>query len=159
MDARAHWLLLVAVFIILVASCVSLVYSKDLGKEQAAMLYAIAYGHMGHLPQRAPEVHIVPRERLCELGGLRADCRLSGLEQSGTVYLWEGLDFDAPYDASIALHELVHAVQYDKLGNAVDCEEKVRREREAYTIQIKALSMTGADTRGLFMAMRGLSCL
>lgn len=158
MDARAHWLLLVAVFIILVASGISLVYPKDLGREQAALLYAIAYGHMGHMPEKAPEVRIVSRDRLCQLGGLRADCRLSGLEQGGTVYLWEGLDFEAPYDASIALHEFVHAVQFDKLGNAQDCEEKVRREREAYTIQIKALSMAGADTRGLFMAMRGLTC-
>lgn len=159
MDARAHWFLLVAVFIILVASGISLVYPKELGEDKIAVLRAAVYRHTGFLQEQAPPVYVVSRERLCELGNLRPDCRISGLEQKGTVYLWEGLDFEKPYDLSVAFHEFVHAMQYQILGENQDCEEKVRREREAYKFQIHELAMAGADTRGLFMAMRGLTCL
>ena len=58
----------------------------------------------------------------------------------------------------ILLHELVHYVQHDRDGPATTCADWLRRERQAYSIQIQALARIGADTLAPVMAVRSLTC-
>lgn len=151
LDDWMNSLLLAAVLCIQIVAC-SEARSQSLTREQAMYLYAIAYGHVGHIPDSPPHVQFVPRSRLCEIAGLPSTCRLSGLEQSGSVYVRDDLDMASAYDASIVLHEFVHYVQHSKGGEPRTCEERIRRELEAYDVQIAALERIGADPR---QAMRG----
>lgn len=131
--------------------------AAEMSREEFASLYAVAYGNVGHLPERPPQIRFVSRARMCEVAE-KPDCRMTGLERAGEIYVIDTLDPRDPYQRSIVLHELVHYVQWSKLGEAADCEETLRREQEAYSIQIKALQAIGHETRALFMAMRQIRC-
>lgn len=130
--------------------------AAQLSDEQAAVIYAAAYGQYGGaLPDRAPTVHLVPASRLHALSGC-AHCAVRALHRDGEVYLDESLDFSRPLDASILLHEFVHYLQYRALGAAANCEEWLDRERQAYAIQAQVLVKAGHDPRPAVFAFRQL---
>ena len=139
-------------------ACTEIAHSAELQRDQAASLYAVAYGHVGHLPARTPVVRFEARQALCQRVLRRDDCPVRGATIDGVVYLDDSLDFERPLDSSILLHELVHYVQHDRDGPATTCADWLRRERQAYSIQIQALARIGADTLAPVMAVRSLAC-
>lgn len=139
-------------------ACTELAHSAELQRDQAASLYAVAYGHVGHLPARAPTVLMIPRQALCQRVLRRDDCPVRGATIDGVIYLDDARDSERALDSSILLHELVHYVQHDRDGPATTCAEWLRREQQAYRIQIEALIRVGADTLAPVMAVRSLTC-
>lgn len=131
--------------------------AAELTQGQVNAAYAVAYGHMGHIPQNPPTIRIVSRERMCEVAE-QPGCRMPGIERAGVVYLIDTIDPSDPFQSSVLVHELVHYVQYDLHGEATTCEERVRREREAYEIQALALEMAGYSARRLSAAVSRLRC-
>jgi hypothetical protein len=109
----------------------------------------------------------VPRAQMVDLSALMAPAesdttprlhQITRNDRPGVVYLDDSLDFERPLDSSILLHELVHYVQHDRDGPATTCAEWLRREQQAYRIQIEALIRVGADTLAPVMAVRSLTC-
>jgi hypothetical protein len=143
---------------ILNASMIPRAFGGELSREQSMYLYAVAYGELGHIPATPPVVHMAPRVELCRIAGMRDSCAVLGLETNGQVYLDESLDFTNPLHASIALHEFVHYVQRDQRGDVTDCVEYMRREHQAYQIQIESLARIGADYTIPALAVRMLRC-
>lgn len=139
--------------------CQGNVSAAELTPEQATHTYAIAYGQAGFIPEKAPTIHLVNRVKLCRIAGLNEACRARGLtDADGVIYLDDTLDFSQPLDASILLHEMVHYVDWAKDGPGTSCEEWVRRERRAYTIQGHALEKVGVDPTPVYMALRMMGC-
>lgn len=137
-------------------------FGAELKAPQAGSLYAIAYGSIGHLPEKPPTIVIAHRDRLCALADMKPGCPVKGLQLDDTIYLDETLDFDSPIDASIALHEMTHFVQWSKNGRAKDCYEWIKREEEAYRVQIDALNRIGVDFSSVQLGLirvRQMRCL
>lgn len=145
-------------FICFLLNCIliSEIFGAELKSQQAASLYAVAYGQVGHLPDSPPTVYILSRKKICVMAGQKESCPIRGMQLDDSIYLDDSLDFDTPEDASVALHEFVHYVQWAKSGRAQDCQEWVKREEQAYTIQIEALARVNADHS---IAMRGLQMM
>lgn len=94
------------------------------------------------VPERVPEVRLVPHERL-ERMACERPCEVYGWFPGGaTIYLDDRLDPASDIaSAGILVHELVHFVQQEN-GRFVDrrsCDDWVKREREAYRIQTRWL--------------------
>lgn len=137
-------------------------FSAELKAPQAGSLYAIAYGSVGHLPQKPPTIVITQRDKMCAIADMKPGCPVRGLQLDDTIYLDETLDFDDPLDASIALHEMAHYVQWDRDGRAKDCNEWIKREEEAYRVQIHALNKIGVDFSSVQLGLirvRQMRCL
>jgi len=123
--------------------------AAELTGDQSAMLYHIAIGHMGYIPEHAPEVRIT------------ADmpCRAcKGYQAEGTVYVLDTLDFAQPHDSSILLHEFVHYVQWSRDGTAKGCSDWLAREAQAYGIQALSLERAGEDSQRVRLAARMVGC-
>ena len=120
----------------------SLSRGADLSKDQAASLYAIAYGQVGFLPEDAPTIYLTPADKLDEIV-CGKPCGAKAAQVEKAIYLLETLDMTEPFNASILLHELVHFVQWKKNGPSKDCDEYRAREVEAYQIQFDALERLG----------------
>jgi hypothetical protein len=116
--------------------------SADLTREQAASLYAIAYGQVGFLPEDSPTIYLMPAEELDELV-CKKPCGAKAAQVEANIYLLDTLDMTNPMNASILLHELVHFVQWKQHGPAKDCDDYHDREVEAYKIQFDALARLG----------------
>ncbi len=156
-----HTILLIAAFF-LQSLVIKESFGAELSQNQAVSLYAIAYGSVGHLPNIPPKVVIAHRDKLCDLADMKDGCPVRGLQLGDTVYLDETLDFDDPLDASIALHEFSHYVQWAKLGPAQNCKEWLEREEQAYTIQMHALNKIGVDFSSVMRSLhrvRQMRCL
>lgn len=137
-------------------------FSAELKTQQAVNLYAIAYGSVGHLPEKPPTIVITQRDKMCLIADMKPGCPVKGLQLDDTIYLDETLDFDNPIDASIALHEMTHYVQWAKEGRARDCQEWIKREEEAYRVQIDALNRIGVDFSSVQLGLirvRQMRCL
>lgn len=120
------------------------VEANKLTEDQAALLYAIAYGQAGAgVPETGPEVHVVSQEQLEALICEGRTCGVRAAQVGDVVFLREDLDMHDPINASILLHELVHYVQWAKYGMAKDCADFRQREIEAYRIQFAALARIG----------------
>lgn len=133
--------------------------AAELTAEQAANSYAIAYGHAGFIPDKAPIIRITARPNLCRIAGLNDACKARGLLNSdGVIYLDDTLDFSDPMDVSVLIHEMVHYVDWAKDGPATDCDGWYRKEYRAYMIQGKALEKIGLDPTPVYMALRMLRC-
>ena len=114
----------------------------DLTREQAASLYAIAYGQAGFIPDESPTIYLTPAKELDEIVCKRP-CGAKAAQIENGIYLLDTLDMTDPMNASILLHELVHFVQWKQHGKAKDCDDYHNREVEAYRIQFDALSRLG----------------
>ena len=133
--------------------------AAELTPEQAFNAYAIAYGHAGFIPDKPPTIKVVDRPVLCRIAGLPDACRARGLTNvDGVIYLDSALDFADPLDASVLIHELVHYVDWMRDGPAYNCEQWMRREYHAYTIQGQALEKIGVDPTSIYMALRSMKC-
>ena len=139
--------------------CITTVQAAELTPGQAHNAYAIAFGHAGFLPARAPIINLVNRATLCQFARMKEDCPIRALTYpNGVIGLDETLDFSNPHDAAILIHEMVHYVDWAKDGPATNCAEWLRREQRAYTIQGRALEKVGADTSQLYLSLRALQC-
>jgi hypothetical protein len=148
-----------AIALALLAVVVTAVLSAELQRDQSASLYMLAVGHAGYVPEKAPTVRLASRSKLCEIIGVQEPCNVRGVtDGDGIIWLDRQLDFSNALDSSVLLHEFVHYVQWAKGGAATDCTEWVRREHEAYRIQIYALERAGQQTLGPRMALQQLRC-
>jgi hypothetical protein len=91
------------------------------------------------------------RQRILPLGELRkmigcGHCRIRGAVIDNEIYIDESLNLSDPHERSILLHEMVHYLQRAKLGEVKDCSEWLRRELEAFDIQMKELIRQGYST-------------
>lgn len=132
-------------------------HPAEIEPEQVALLYSFAYGHVGFIPEKNPVIRVVTRETMCKVAE-RAICHTAATEREGVVYLVDTLDLRDAWNRSILLHELVHYVQWAQHGEPPTCEERLRREYQAYEIQAKALHMIGHPVAGLKQAARALRC-
>lgn len=115
-----------------------------LNDEQAASIYALAYGqYHGKLPDRPPTIRIVPAAELCARYRMPPHCPVLGLYLDSQVLLSDSLDFSKPEDASVLLHEFIHYLQEQAHGPVHDCQTEIQRERQAYLIQAEVLEKAG----------------
>jgi hypothetical protein len=130
--------------------------------EQAASLYALAYGQYGsqiggfQLPEKAPIIKEVPQSELQQMYG--CNCNIQGVQYENKIFLNQALNYGEPYGASILIHEYVHYFQYVQRGSAVDCKDSLAREHQAYGIQIRMMERSGIDSRGVKVAASSLRC-
>ena len=134
-------------------------HAGELAQDQAAVIYAIAYAHVGGaLPERAPTIHLADRARLQQLACNGQPCPVRGWQQGEDVYIDASLDFTRPADAAVLLHELVHFFQFARYGPAQDCLDWIARERVAYRIQAYELERMGADPGPVIQVARSVGC-
>lgn len=150
----------------IVLACVMMAGSAwpaTLVREQAATIYALAWTGLGRsvesLPQVAPTVRFVSQQVLRDMACSGQPCPVRGLQRELVVFLDETLDFANAQDASVLLHEFVHVLQWHQLGESKDCQEWVRREREAYGIQAYVLERAGFAANHLRVAAQAMRCL
>lgn len=128
-------------------------------RETFAELYAVAYGKYGSevggmpLPDRAPVLEPVAIGELREILGC-AECRPRAVHRAGKIWYDETLDFARLYDRSILIHELIHYLQWVRLGDVSSCAENARRENEAYMLQQRYLADVHDDIRPVVNARR-----
>lgn len=93
-----------------------------------------------------PELRMVDHQWLEEQACEGRKCRVLGwYPGSGDViYLDESLDLQRTFDASVALHEIVHWVQGRAGRLAADCSTALSAERQAYYIQREYLVSYGS---------------
>lgn len=78
----------------------------------------------------------------------------------GTIYFDDRMRPDVNMVArGILLHELVHHVQMQTLGtHSTNCQEWLRRERQAYLIQSRWMFSKGMDPASLTWQLQTLQC-
>jgi hypothetical protein len=131
----------------------------ELPHEQAAVLYAIAYGHVGGtLPAQPPTIRLVDRATLQMIACAGHNCPVRGFQRGSDVFIDAALDFADPRDAGVLLHEIVHFLQFARDGPAHDCHEWLRRERQAYLIQAAELERLGLDSVSVLRVARSVGC-
>lgn len=90
------------------------------------------------VPDRAPEVRLIPHKAL-ERMACERPCAVYGWFPGGTtIYLDDQLDPAHDTEAGgILVHELVHFLQQEngKFTNRRSCDDWIKREQEAYRIQ------------------------
>lgn len=99
--------------------------------------FQLVSGHA--LPERPPEVHLVPQRTLQETF-CQSPCLVRAAYQPELgVFIDERLHVVRdPYERSILPHELVHHLQATSglfVGNLSECERATLDEREAYDVQ------------------------
>ncbi|MBI2970528.1 MAG: hypothetical protein HYY36_07265 [Gammaproteobacteria bacterium] len=109
-----------------------------------AQLIAVLLSWASHLsgypyPDTVPAVEQRSAEFFVEKAcGGHKNCRVAAwYDDDGTIYLDDRIpDLEEPIVRSVIVHELVHYLQ-DLSGKYVDdgCEQRLAREREAYSIQ------------------------
>lgn len=149
LERLVHTAMLGAWALLLVLLVVDRTQAADLTQDQATGLYAMAYAQAGFIPAVAPTIRVT-KDMPCP--------RCLGWQQDDVIYLSADLDFSTPLALSIVLHEMTHYLQWAKYGRAKDCGEWLRRETEAYGVQIRALERGGHDATQPRMSMRMLSC-
>lgn len=115
--------------------------ATELSEMQAIYLYGVAYGNVGiGLPERAPVIRSVPQAEIAQRYCGKS-CSVRAAQFGPEILADEKLDYSDPRQSSIVLHELVHYVQWARLGPVApnDCQEHRRRELQAYAIQVYAL--------------------
>jgi hypothetical protein len=115
----------------------------EIQREQLVELYGLAYAGAGiGVPERPPRVYRVSRATMSEMV-CHADCDIRAAQFADAVFLVDDIDPDDAFDKSIVVHEFVHYVQWVYRGRAVGCDEKRRREVQAFMIQSNALEHAG----------------
>ncbi len=115
------------------------------------------------VPESLPTVQRVPREIIDELACGGAKCSALAAYRSGEgIYIDEALEPETDVFArSVLLHELVHYVQdvSDESAAAEPCQRWSRRERQAYAIQMRFLSLAESETVvAAYIGSTGLAC-
>jgi hypothetical protein len=114
------------------------------------------------VPEGFPPVHRVAHEKIEELACGGACAALAVYRPGEGIYLDESLMPETDVFArSVLLHELVHYVQdvADNQGEVESCDRWVRREQQAYSIQMRFLSLAGSETVvAAYMGLTNLGC-
>ena len=120
--------------------------AAPLSEQQIASIYAaaVAASDLGE-PENPPIVHLLNIGELRQIIGC-GDCRIRGAFIENEIYIDEALDFGNPHERSILMHEMLHYLQRAKLGEVRDCNEWLRRELEAFDIQMNELIRQGYST-------------
>ena len=134
-------------------------------QELVAELLIAVQGLSGHPgPAPPPTVVLVPHGEL-ERAACTGPCDIYGWFPPGaTIYLDDRLDPAASVWArGVLVHELVHYLQQESgaYGGRVDCAAWLRREQEAYRVQIRWLRdqpATGRPMPGLGPPLHHMSC-
>lgn len=128
----------------------------EINGEQATMIYMLAHSTSGYkLPDIAPEIHLVPLQKLRDMICPGRECAVHALQVRERIYLDQDLDMADVQNAAILYHEAVHFLQWASKGEAKNCEEWMEREYEAYGLQAHVLEKAGARR----LQMPALSCL
>lgn len=85
-------------------------------------------------------------------------CTVSALYYGGKVYYNQNLDLSDALSRSIILHEMVHHIQREKVGDTYDCNMWWKKEREAYSIQAAYLRKYGLDDSVVLDTVKILKC-
>ena len=132
------------------------VYSAEINREQATMIYMLAHSTSGYkLGPTAPEIHLVSIDKLRSIACPGKECAVRALQVKNRIYLDETLDMSDIQNAAILYHEYIHILQYVNKGEAKDCEDWLQREFEAYGLQNHVLEKAGARR----VRMPALACL
>lgn len=143
---RIHWIEVLAwVAVAWIGICVAeRGEGAELTEQQAALLYAVAYGEAGlGIPDFSPTIRLLHAAQLEQAVCGKPCAGLKAAQIGDVVLLRADLDLSDPLNASILLHELVHYVQWAKFGQAKDCADYRDRETQAYEIQFAALARIG----------------
>jgi hypothetical protein len=77
----------------------------------------------------------------------------------GVIYIDARLDpIDSLFARSILAHEIVHHMQHQALGPAADCDEWIRREKEAFAAQGRWLRAHGLKPPSYFGRISFVKC-
>lgn len=115
----------------------SIASSEELNENQAKSIYVMTYYLVSHykFPETGPKIYLVEQKVMQDLACSGAPCPIHGLQIEDKIYLDKKLDMQNLQNASILVHEYVHYFQWYALGKAADCNEKQRREKEAFSVQ------------------------
>lgn len=125
--------------------------------EQEYSILRVAYGQFTGPPsllKDPPKIHIVSQAELQDRYKCAPHCRtVHGLydEETGEIYLYDGLDFSTVYATTVLMHEYIHHFQVKTKGRVMDmklpqyelCLEVMAREHEAYRLQWQVLLKVG----------------
>jgi len=118
--------------------------AAELTQMQATTIYMLAHSVSGYkLPAIAPEIHLVPIQKLRDMVCPGKTCAVHALQVREKIYLDQDLDMQDIQNASILFHENVHFLQWANKGEAKDCAEWMEREYEAYGLQNHVLEKAG----------------
>lgn len=100
-------------------------------------------------PNTPPEVHVKEHDfiegLLVVIGVCPKGCpSVKAAQIEGRVFVDGGVDFSEIQNYAVLVHEDVHFLQWAKLGDAQNCEEWLRREKEAYSVHNLVLNKAGA---------------
>lgn len=119
-------------------------WGAELNPMQATTIYLLAHSTSGYkLPDMAPEVHLVPIQKLRDKVCPGKTCAVHALQERERIYLDEALDMQDVQNASILYHEMIHYLQFANKGEAKNCTEWMEREYEAYGLQNHVLEKAG----------------
>lgn len=85
-------------------------------------------------------------------------CPISAMYYQGNVYYSTDLRMDDILAKSIIVHEFVHHLQREKVGDTYDCAMWYRKEKEAYRIQAAYLRDHGYDDKIVRDVVKTLKC-
>jgi hypothetical protein len=164
-SALVAWVFIAAALGLVLAGLVAIASAAparagELSREQVAVVYAIAYGHVGgQLPQSSPRIILVDRVLLQAMRCGGAECGVRGWTRGADIFLDQALDFSDPAGgAGVLLHELVHFLQGARWGPARDCFDNLERERQAYRIQAHELERLGRSPASALQALGSMGC-
>jgi hypothetical protein len=110
-------------------------------------------------PLSAPQVNQVTQSKLedmyCRKG---TKCPISALYYRNQVYYSDVLSMDDLLSRSILLHEFVHHVQNETMGDTYDCDTWREKEYQAYKIQAQFLRDNGYNPQIVLNAVKKLKC-
>jgi hypothetical protein len=131
----------------------------DISRIAAEILLSLQPVLAGANVEPPPMYAIEPRVLQMQVCG--KPCKvMAWYSPDGSIYIDNRLDVaNHMGDRSVVVHELVHHVQRVSLGTeAQDCDEWMRREREAYTAQAHWLRSKGLRAGNITLQARFLRC-
>lgn len=85
-------------------------------------------------------------------------CTVTAIYTDGKMYFDQDLDINHPIWKSIILHEMVHHIQYAKVGGTVTCDMWYKKEREAYHMQAAYLRKLGVSDKVVIDTVKNIKC-
>ena len=94
--------------------------------------------------EKYPSILIVARQEV-EYIVCKNSCNALAASLENLVYVADEVDLDTIEGHSILYHEMIHALQYAKFGQAQNCRQWVDREMQAYQLQDKWANKQGLN--------------
>lgn len=105
-------------------------------------------------PEMVPKTRKQLEDMFCENKG----CIVSAIYTRGVIYYDKKLDPKNIIDHSILVHEMIHHIQRAKWGNTYTCSMWMKKERQAYRLQILYLHQKGYKTNYIEEVAASIKC-